>query len=152
MTARRIQYEINELNNDKTILCTATQLGESKQEWILTMNGPPDTPYSTGIFILNMDFSADHPFSPPKVSFQTKIYHPNIDMHGNICIDILKDNWSPVLTVSKIVSSLQSLLTDPNPHDPLMQESADLYLDDRVEFNAKAKLWCNLYASASPQI
>ena len=148
MTTRRIQFEIDELNSDDSIMCTASSF-DNKQEWILIMKGPPDTPYSTGTFLLNLDFSADHPFKPPRVIFKTKIFHPNIDNSGNICIDILKENWSPVLTVSKLITSLQSLLTDPNPHDPLMQESADLYLDDRVKFNEKAQLWCHLYASSA---
>jgi ubiquitin-conjugating enzyme E2 D/E len=149
MASRRILHEFKELNNDNSIVCLARAVDNEINTWNLAMQGPVDTPYETGSFIIRVVFSADHPFSPPALQFQTRIYHPNIDSQGNICIDILKDNWSPVLSISKIVSSLQSLLAEPNPHDPLVQESADLYLDDRDEFNAKAKLWCNLYASSS---
>lgn len=150
MASRRIIHEFKELNNDPTIMCLACAVENEINTWNLAMQGPAGTPYETGSFLIRAVFSADHPFSPPFLQFQTKIYHPNIDAHGNICIDILKDNWSPVLSISKIVTSLQSLLAEPNPHDPLVQESADLYLDDREEFNAKAQLWCKLYARPPP--
>ena len=63
--------------------------------------GPPDSPYSGGVFFLNITFPTDYPFKPPKVSFTTKIYHPNINANGSICLDILRDQWSPALTISK---------------------------------------------------
>ena len=63
--------------------------------------GPPDSPYSGGVFFLNITFPTDYPFKPPKVQFITKIYHPNINANGSICLDILRDQWSPALTISK---------------------------------------------------
>jgi ubiquitin-conjugating enzyme E2 D/E len=152
MASRRILHEFKELNTDDSICCVARPVESEINTWNLAMHGPKDTPYETGSFLLQAVFSADHPFSPPVLRFQTKVYHPNIDAHGNICIDILKDKWSPVLSISKIITSIQSLLAEPNPHDPLVQESADLYLDDREQFNAKARLWCNLYASSATRI
>ena len=75
----------------------------------------PDSPYDGGVFFLDINFPQDYPFKPPKVRFQTKIYHCNVNDKGGICLDILKDNWSPALTVSKVLLSICSLLTDPNP-------------------------------------
>ena len=60
-----------------------------------------DSPYAGGVFFLSIAFPTDYPFKPPKVSFTTKIYHPNINANGSICLDILRDQWSPALTISK---------------------------------------------------
>jgi ubiquitin-protein ligase len=60
-----------------------------------------ESPYSGGVFFLSITFPVDYPFKPPKVSFTTKIYHPNINANGSICLDILRDQWSPALTISK---------------------------------------------------
>jgi ubiquitin-conjugating enzyme E2 D/E len=108
--------------------------------------GPTDSPYVGGVFNLEIHFPADYPFKPPKVVFQTKIYHPNISKSGAICLDILKDNWSPALTISKTLLSICSLLTDPNPKDPLVPEIADLYMNDRATYTAKAREWTLKYA------
>ncbi|RXM34651.1 Ubiquitin-conjugating enzyme E2 D4 [Acipenser ruthenus] len=65
--------------------------------------GPSDSPYQGGVFFLTIHFPTDYPFKPPKVAFTTKIYHPNINSNGSICLDILRSQWSPALTVSKDV-------------------------------------------------
>jgi ubiquitin-protein ligase len=74
--------------------------------------GPGDSPYSGGVFFLAIHFPTDYPFKPPKVNFTTRIYHPNINSNGSICLDILRDQWSPALTISKgmFVPSSQSRL------------------------------------------
>ena len=109
--------------------------------------GPEDSPYSGGVFFLNIHFPPDYPFKPPKVSFTTKIYHPNINANGSICLDILKDQWSPALTISKVLLSISSLLTDPNPDDPLVPEIATIYKSDRERYNNTARDWTSRYAT-----
>lgn len=108
--------------------------------------GPADSPYQGGIFQLEIHFPVDYPFKPPKVRFLTKIYHPNVNASGGICVDILKDQWSPGLTISKVLLSICSLLTDPNPDDPLVPEIANVYKDDRERYEATARKWTRDYA------
>ncbi|CAB1320760.1 unnamed protein product, partial [Coregonus sp. 'balchen'] len=99
--------------------CSAGPKGDNIYEWRSTILGPPGSVYEGGVFFLDIAFTPDYPFKPPKVTFRTRIYHCNINSQGVICLDILKDNWSPALTISKVLLSICSLLTDCNPADPL---------------------------------
>jgi len=146
MAARRILREIQDLKKDAPDNCSAGPKDDDVYKWDAVIMGPTDSPYQGGIFKLEIHFPTDYPFKPPKVIFTTKIYHPNVGVTGNICLDILKDNWSPALTVGKVLLSICSLLTDANPKDPLVPDIAEQYMNNRSEFDETAKLWTRRYA------
>ncbi|KEP64057.1 UNVERIFIED_CONTAM: ubiquitin-conjugating enzyme subfamily protein [Hammondia hammondi] len=146
MALKRINKELNDLSKDPPTNCSAGPVGDDMFHWQATIMGPEDSPYSGGVFFLNIHFPSDYPFKPPKVNFTTKIYHPNINSQGAICLDILKDQWSPALTISKVLLSISSLLTDPNPDDPLVPEIAHLYKSDRMRYDQTAREWSQKYA------
>ncbi|KAF1353796.1 ubiquitin-conjugating enzyme E2 [Delphinella strobiligena] len=102
--------------------------------WTGTIIGPEGTPYSGLTLKLDFQFPARYPYVPPEVRFKTPIYHPNVDMKGRICLDILKDKWSAVLNVGSVLLSLQSLLGEPNNASPLNGHAAELWDNDFEEF------------------
>ena len=146
MALKRIQKELIELTNDPPANCSAGPADTDQFHWQATIMGPPDSPYQGGLFFLNIHFPTDYPFKPPKVTFITKIFHPNINSNGAICLDILKDQWSPALTISKVLLSISSLLTDANPNDPLVPDIAQLYKTNRQMYNEKAREWTKKFA------
>jgi len=122
----------------------------SKPGWrhlIGTLSGPEGTCYEGGVFDVDILVSREYPFEPPKMKFITKIWHPNVSSQtGAICLDILKDQWSPALTIKTAMLSLQALLCSPEPSDPQDAQVARMYLDNQAEFNRTAKHWVQTYA------
>ena len=138
--SKRINKELQDLSKDPPSSCSAGPVGDDLFHWQSTIMGPKDSPYENGIFFLNINFPTDYPFKPPKVQFTTKIYHCNVNSNGSICLDILQSQWSPALTISKVLLSVCSLLTDPNPDDPLVPEIARAYKSDRKKHDDTAKV------------
>ena len=149
MAAQRISKELKNLIADPPSNCSAGPVGDDIFHWQATLMGPEDSPYEGGVFFLDINFPADYPYKAPRVTFSTKIYHPNINSSGGICLDILKDQWSPALTISKVLLSVCSLLTDPNPDDPLVPSIADLYKRNIDEYHLKAKTYTLQYATGA---
>lgn len=175
MSLKRINKELVDLGKDPPSNCSAGPVGDDMFHWQATIMGPEDSPYAGGVFFLDIHFPADYPFKvrpfwstaiksvalyfwsvivcltllfaqPPKVHFTTRIYHCNINSNGGICLDILKDQWSPALTISKVLLSICSLLTDPNPDDPLVPDIAQLLKTDRARHDSTAREWTSKYA------
>lgn len=148
MALKRINKELQDLKKDPPGSCSAGPVrdGQDMFHWEATINGPTDSPFEGGLFFLTIMIPTDYPFKPPKVCFKTKIYHPNINSNGSICLDILRSQWSPALTISKVLLSICSLLNDPNPDDPLVPDIARLFKTNRGEYNRNAKEWTRKYA------
>ena len=148
MALNRIKKELNDIKRDPPTNCSAGPNGQDMFEWIATIMGPEETPYHGGVFFLKINFSSDYPFKAPKVSFLTKIYHCNINRNGGICLDVLKSEWSPALTVAKVLLSISSLLAEPNPDDPLVPEIAKLYKKNKEKHNSIAREYTLKHASS----
>jgi ubiquitin-conjugating enzyme E2 D/E len=149
MALRRINKEMIDLKADPPSNCSAGPVGNDLYQWEAVIIGPEDSPYTGGIFKLRIQFPVDYPFKPPHIQFLTKIFHPNINSAGMICLDILKGQWSPALTISKVLLSICSLLTDPNPKDPLAPEVARMYIEKREEYEAEARRMTMVYANVA---
>lgn len=147
MAIKRIQKEYQDIQVDPPAQCSAGPVNDSDLfHWQATIMGPPESPYQGGIFFLTINFPTDYPFKPPKVLFNTKIYHPNINSSGSICLDILRSQWSPALTVSKVLLSICALMSDPNPEDPLVPDIARLFKTDKKKYTDTCKEWTRRYA------
>jgi len=139
-TIQRLKKELEELKINPPTNCSAGIVDDDIYSWQATIMGPEGSPYEGGVFYLRIEFPNDYPFKPPKVTFITKIYHCNINSVGSICLDILKEQWSPALTIGKVLLSICSLMDDQNPNDPLMMDIANLYIQNKEQFIAIAKL------------
>ena len=146
-SVRRLTKELQEIRKDPPLNISAGPINDNLFEWEAVLLGPTETPYEGGIFNLKILFPADYPFKSPKITFETKIYHPNINSNGSICLDILKDQWSPALSITKVLLSICSLLSDPNPDDPLSPEIANIYKTNKEQFNINAREFTLKYAS-----
>ncbi|KAL0241043.1 hypothetical protein GEMRC1_006278 [Eukaryota sp. GEM-RC1] len=143
---RRITRELKDITNDPPEYCTAGPAGDDMYHWNATIMGPPGSPYEDGVFFLTIVFPSDYPFKPPRVMFTTRIYHPNINANGSIALDILAEEWSAALTISKILLSISSLLTDPNTDISLVPQIARIYEEDRQEYYKRARKHTLKYA------
>jgi len=146
----RLRKELNEVGKvDKSSGVSAAAAGDGSDLRLLKgkINGPESTCYEGGIFEIDIKIPKQYPFEPPQMKFTTKIWHPNISSQtGAICLDILKDQWSPALTIKTALLSLRALLSSPEPNDPQDAEVAKMYISDRKKFEKTAKFWTETYA------
>ena len=145
--SRRITKETSDLLSkpETGIVCTVDDT--NIRHFLVSIAGPQDTPYEGGTFNLELFLPVEYPMAPPKVRFLTMIYHPNIDKLGRICLDILKDKWSPALQIRTVLLSIQALLSAPNPDDPLENDVADLWKSNEQMAISIARDWTHKYAT-----
>jgi ubiquitin-conjugating enzyme E2 D/E len=143
----RMQHELQAIMMEPVDGCIAAPKDESNLfEWSSTIKGPEKSPYAGGTFLMDIRFPEDYPFKAPKVRFRTRIYHCNISRKGEVCIDILKTNWSAAITITQLLLSICALLVDCNPADPLEADIAQHYLRDRHAHDKVAQEWTRKYA------
>ncbi|XP_033236652.1 ubiquitin-conjugating enzyme E2 E2-like [Drosophila pseudoobscura] len=142
---RRLRREMANMTSNPTEGCTVELVDDCIYDWKAVILGPLDTPYEGGHFELRLHFPPSYPSQPPDILFRTRVYHCNI-YQEDICVDILQSAWSPALTVEKILLSIRSLLSDPNPDSPLNGGAAALYKTNREEHDRMARDWTARYA------
>ncbi|KAK4321730.1 hypothetical protein Pmani_007471 [Petrolisthes manimaculis] len=127
--SKRLQHELMTLmmSTDKGI--SAFPDGDNLFKWVGTITGPASTVYDGLMYRLSLEFPSSYPYSAPTVKFITSCFHPNVDLHGNICLDILKEKWSASYDVRSILLSIQSLLGEPNNDSPLNGHAAELWVN-----------------------
>jgi len=147
---KRLEKELADITAlAKDSLISAITIDDDLTHWRGILLGPEGTPYEGGTFSLDIRVSHDYPYTPPKIRFETKIWHPNISSQtGAICLDVLGKEWSPALTIRTALLSIQALLSSPEPSDPQDAEVAGMYLRDKALFNQTARHWTSSYASA----
>ncbi|XP_042513970.1 ubiquitin-conjugating enzyme E2 D1-like [Macadamia integrifolia] len=142
----RLKHELEIIKEDPFTHCSCGPEGDDILKWQAAIMGPPDTPIEDGIYFLSIDIPENYPFSPPKIKFQTKIFHPSIDEDGNIYVDILEeDGWTPAMSIMSSLISIWSILPDPSILDP-SGPLADLDSVERKNFDKKAREWAFKYA------
>ncbi|CAM9390725.1 unnamed protein product [Choristocarpus tenellus] len=143
--ARRLQQELMQMMMGGDVGTTAFPNEDNLFEWTATVDGSDGTPYEGLTYKLKLAFPETYPYKPPMITFETPCFHPNVDEHGNICLDILKDQWSSAFSVRTILQSLRSLLGDPNNDSPLNVQAAQLWSNQK-EYR---EVLCKMYQEAT---
>jgi ubiquitin-conjugating enzyme E2 D/E len=147
MALRKLQKELVTFQKSEDTTITARPKGDDLFKWTATIAGPAGTGYEGGTFFLDIVCEADYPFTPPKATFTTKVFHPNVNENGGICLDSLKaDQWSPSMSIQTILMGIQSLLAAPTAESPLNVEAGTLLKTDKAAYDKKCKEWTQKYA------
>lgn len=134
---RRLMRDFKKLQEDPPTGVSGAPTENNIMIWNALIFGPVDTPFEDGTFKLSIEFTEEYPNKPPTVKFASKMFHPNVYNDGSICLDILQNRWSPTYDVSSILTSIQSLLDEPNPNSPANNQAAQLYQENRGEYRRK---------------
>jgi ubiquitin-protein ligase len=137
---KRLLTELKSLKAEAASLkMTVDCVEDNLHQWYATITGAEGTPYNGLIYKLKVEFPNNYPFAPPKLQFLNGMFHPNVDQQGNICLDILKDKWSPVLNVTKALLSVLAIMAEPNPSSALNMDAATLYTSNQDAFAERVK-------------
>lgn len=148
---RRLTKELSDIRKNANKPLRNIKVDESN---VLNWNGLIVTnqkPYSDRAFRIEITFPAEYPFKPPKIIFKTKIYHPNIDERGNVCLPIISpENWKPATKTDQVIQALLALINDPEPEHPLRGEIAEEFTKDKKQFMTKAAEYTKKHGEPIP--
>ncbi|KIJ64281.1 hypothetical protein HYDPIDRAFT_175636 [Hydnomerulius pinastri MD-312] len=136
---RRLIRDFKRLSSDPPSGISGSPCPDNIMVWNAVIFGPSDTPFEDGTFKLLLTFDESYPNKPPTVKFLSRMFHPNVYANGELCLDILQNRWSPTYDVAAILTSIQSLLHDPNPNSPANAEAAQLYRENMKEYVRRVK-------------
>ncbi|PNY29374.1 Ubiquitin-conjugating enzyme E2 2 [Tolypocladium capitatum] len=136
---RRLMRDFKRMQTDPPAGVSASPIPDNVMTWNAVIIGPADTPFEDGTFRLVMQFEEQYPNKPPQVKFISQMFHPNVYATGELCLDILQNRWSPTYDVAAVLTSIQSLLNDPNTGSPANVEASNLYKDNRKEYTKRVR-------------
>ncbi|OHS95430.1 Ubiquitin-conjugating enzyme family protein [Tritrichomonas foetus] len=143
---KAVQRELLQYADDDTLKFTIDPEDDDVSKLRVTLSPPEDSPYENGIFFLSMTIPQQYPSSPPSIKFETKIYHPNINDDGTICLEQLKTDWKPNYTLKHAIEFIYSLMANPNWDSPLVASIGAQHEKDPAAFEQTAREWTETYA------
>ena len=146
MAARVLAQELMKYEDDETLPFTIDAEGDDITQLRVTLTPPEGTPYEGGIFFLSLSVPSQYPSSPPNIKFETKIYHPNINEEGKICLEQLKSDWKPNYTLKHAIEFIYYLLEHPNWDNPLVSAIGTQHANSEADFIKTAKEWTEKFA------
>ncbi|KAH0794948.1 ubiquitin-conjugating enzyme E2 T [Histomonas meleagridis] len=146
----RVQKELQRMNVDPPHGIGMWPVNERLDQLEALIEGPEDSPFEGGEFRLSISIPETYPNTPPVIKFKTKIYHPNIDSSGRICLDSLKPepngSWKPSINLAMVLTQIRLLMTNPNVADPLDTKIAEQYQQSKELYDKEAKRYTETYA------
>lgn len=149
--ARRLQKDLLDVKKSGLKAFRDIQVNEQNLFAWQGLIMPESAPYNKGAFKIELNFPPEYPFKPPAITFKTRIYHPNVDEKGQVCLPmILPENWKPATKTEQVIQGLVALVNDPEPDHPLRAELAEEFVKDRKKFNKNAEDFTKKYAEKRP--
>jgi len=142
----RKEYEEMSTEERKKLPVIFVPSEDNLTQWWAGIRGPENSFYEGGTYIIELTFPEGYPFENPLVRFVTPVFHPNISQLGKVCLNLLNGEWTPLYNITKLLLTIQDLLAQPNPDDPLNNQAAALLKNDEEKFRSQAHDWVLRFA------